>query len=399
MIVDKMKYSSFLDKVAERLDIPPSKYQAAVKCYKAVGQWLEGGEYQGCMRGELDIYPQGSFRLGTVVKPMRNTKEGDYDIDLACELSIEKRHTSPCSIKTMVGNRLKEHGTYRKLITKEGKRCWTLEYAEEDGIGFHLDVLPAIPSPDPRNLNDTSIAITNKSESNYNWSASNPKGYGIWFDDRNSSVFTSMSNMQKRLILERAPNIYMDIEDVPDQLVRTPLQRSIQLMKRHRDMKFNDVHGNDYSPISIIITTLSAYFYQNEIDTFDAMRNIINRLYEHTVLIEDEAIGKCVVPHSPIRRTSNGEWHIGNPVNQKENFADRWHEDNHARAKAFFCWVESLKKDLVDITGETHRATIRERLSKTLGPAAVLPYFHLIMPDDSNPPKTHISEGAKPWRG
>ena len=35
------------------------------------------------------------------------------------------------------------------------------------------------------------------------------------------------------------------VDDVPDQLVRTPLQRSIQIMKRHRDVMFNGGTGAD----------------------------------------------------------------------------------------------------------------------------------------------------------
>jgi len=34
------------------------------------------------------IYPQGSFRLGTVVRP--DTRTGEYDIDLVCWLLIAK---------------------------------------------------------------------------------------------------------------------------------------------------------------------------------------------------------------------------------------------------------------------------------------------------------------------
>ena len=128
-MVDKNRYSRFFEKIAEAIDIPPSKYQDAVDHYQAVGKYLEDGEYPGCA-GELSIYPQGSFRLGTVVRPIRDGIEASYDIDLVCELPIEKHWTNPRSVKLMVGNRLKEHGTYRKLLDEEGKRCWTLEYAE-----------------------------------------------------------------------------------------------------------------------------------------------------------------------------------------------------------------------------------------------------------------------------
>ena len=159
MKIDLEKYSQFLDKVAENIDIHPSKYEDAVNRYQAVGRWLEDGDYSGCS-GKPNIYPQGSFALGTVVRPIRGGVEAGYDIDLVSELPINKHLTAPRIVKTMVGNRLQENDTYQRLLDEEGKRCWTLEYAEKDDVGFHLDVLPCVPNPS--RLGDTSIALTNK---------------------------------------------------------------------------------------------------------------------------------------------------------------------------------------------------------------------------------------------
>ena len=46
----------------------------------------------------------------------------------------------------------------------------------------------------------------------------------------------------------------LEIEDVPTYRVKTPLQMAIQLLKRHRDIYFQN--NNENAPISIIITTL-----------------------------------------------------------------------------------------------------------------------------------------------
>ena len=56
MKIDLEKYSQFLDKVAENIDIHPSKYEDAVNRYQAVGRWLEDGDYSGCS-GKPNIYP------------------------------------------------------------------------------------------------------------------------------------------------------------------------------------------------------------------------------------------------------------------------------------------------------------------------------------------------------
>ena len=397
MAIDKARYSRFLGNVAADLDIPPGKYQDAVDRYQAVGRWLEGGRYPGCT-GVPSIYPQGSFRLGTVVRPLRDGIEADYDIDLVCELPIAKRRTDARSVKSMVGECLREHRRYRKLLDKEGKRCWTLEYAEQDGIGFHLDVLPSIS--DPHGFFDTSIAITNRQGGVYNWSASNPRGYGDWFDHRNRVAFEMVLMEQKRAIQARASTVYASVDDVPDQLVRTTLQRSIQLMKRHRDVMFNNSRNNSHAPISIIITTLAAEMYLGERDLHSALTGIVSKLNGFRELVDDRFAVRSGAVAGLIQRRPDGKWYIANPVNPEENFADRWHEENHARARAFFQWVAALKEDFVDVLHARRVAEVRKRFSTALGASVVTSQLGLITPAEasiSSPPKIHISRPVKPW--
>ncbi len=66
----------------------------------------------------------------------------------------------------------------------------------------------------------------------------------------------------------------------------------------------------------------------------------------------DEAMAKSA--YTLITRTEDGKWYIPNPTNPGENFADKWHEEEngvrHARAKAFFQWVDWAKEDFLDIS-------------------------------------------------
>ena len=373
------EYSGFLNKLAEDIDIPPSKYKDAVDRYEAVGEWLEGGIYPEACNGGPDIYPQGSFRLGTVTRPVRSGEPSDYDIDLVCEIPLSKNRTDPGSVKRMVGDRLKRNGRYGRMLDGEGKRCWTLAYSEEEDCGFHLDVLPSVP--DPQGSRHTAIAITNRRDSCYEWSASDPKGYAGWFDVKNNVAFGMVREKQKGLIQSRAPDVYARVEDVPDQLVRTPLQRAIQIMKRHRDVRCGD---SVHAPISIIITTLSAYFYQDEPDLYSALRNIVAKLAAHVVLFEGRTLEPDLAAVSPIKLTPDGRWLIGNPVNPEENFADRWREGNHARAKKFFRWLDCLRKDIVDITARD-RSLAEETATAALGVR--------------HPAISLRRNGPKPWRG
>jgi hypothetical protein len=128
----------------EQLDIPPHLYLEAVDEYQAVGDWLyrryEGGSHAGC-----EVYVQGSFRLGTVIRPVHNRDE--YDLDLVCRRDLVKESITQAELKEDVGAGLADYeeaaaGSASAPTLKEGDRSWTLVYPSDR---FHMDVLPAIP--------------------------------------------------------------------------------------------------------------------------------------------------------------------------------------------------------------------------------------------------------------
>ena len=374
----RLRYNQFLENLSDKLDIPPSKYQQAVDRYQAVGNWLNDGDYEGSNDFPA-IYPQGSFRLGTVVRPLLDGKEADYDIDLVCRLAFAKETIIPDKIKRMVGRRLKENGRYEPMLGKEGKRCWTLNYAEADGVGFHMDILPAayedpafikalIRSGIPEHLATNAIAITHKDQGEYDWLSSNPVGYARWFDGVKQVAFERIAKREKQFILQSTDSIFASVDAVPDQLVRTPLQRSIQILKRHRDLRFAGHALEDSKPISMIITTLAARFYNSEADLYSTLENIVRQLSAHARLLNPGYILEAAESDFRyIQRHADGAWYISNPVNPKENFADRWQEDNNRRAKAFFQWVAWVSRDLVDVLKASNMTEIGESMQRIFG--------------------------------
>ena len=77
-----------LANVAEIVDLPPDLYQAADEQYRLVGQFLadrSGGN-------GWDVYPQGSIRLGTVVRPF--VDEGGFDLDMVCRRDVFRSSTT-----------------------------------------------------------------------------------------------------------------------------------------------------------------------------------------------------------------------------------------------------------------------------------------------------------------
>lgn len=402
MPLNERQYAEFLTQYAEELDIPPNKYQEAVQRYESVGTWLSCDDYEGSEGKEPIVYPQGSFRLGTVTRPIRNSDEGDYDIDLVCEFQIHKPKTTPDYIKNLAGDRLKSHSTYEGMLEEEGRRCWTLNYAEQDGIGFHLDVLPSVLENDT--YGDTSIAITHKDDVGYSWTSSNPNGYANWFEERNRGAYLIVESVQKSSIAARYSSIYTSIDSVPNQLVKTPLQRAIQIMKRHRDLRFDNTDSSKYRPISMIITTLAAHLYNGEPDVYTALKNIIERLNAHAVLLKGQGIlDESLSRQKLIQRDRDGIWYIANPANPAENFADRWHENNNARAISFFTWVDQLQEDLVKILNSYDRKGVRATLVTSLGANFTNKHFDSLWPLVNPKPNVatahvNISQGQKPWR-
>ena len=172
-------------------------------------------------------------------------------------------------------------------------------------------------------------------------------------------------------------------------------------MKRNRDLHFNQSEMVAYAPISIIITTLAAHLYAGEPDGYTALLGIVGRLQGHAVLVEGRAIDPSLATRGLIRRLPDGTWYIGNPVNPAENFADRWHEDDHARALAFFSWVDALKRKMPNLQAKMSPRMLRENLNQMLGTAAVTKHFDVLFPSAravEPSPRVHINRPAKPWR-
>ena len=132
--------NSIIEVLIEAIDIPESTYDKAEQRYKDLGDWF-GREKSICAPYEPHIFPQGSFRLGTVIRPLNMDEE--YDLDLACELrnGIFKGTHSQEQLKKMVGSEVETYRDYRGIENEkeEKHRCWRLQY--KDDIKFHMDIV------------------------------------------------------------------------------------------------------------------------------------------------------------------------------------------------------------------------------------------------------------------
>ena len=324
--VRNVEINKKLEEIVNEISIPMSKYEEAESHYMTVGEWL-ASEDSELAKYEPSIYAQGSFALGTAIKPIN--KE-EYDVDAVCKLNIPITAITQANLKKIVGDRLKKNNKYKSML-EEKKRCWTLKYS--DSSKFHLDILPATPDNSiyfdvytykNYTYGDPICITDNEKEDFYkfssDWLKSNPKGYAQWFKER---MFIGYS--ERRVI-----NCCESVDDLPLFRKTTTLQKVIKLLKYHRNLKYIQ---NEHKPISIIITTLAAKAYNGENNIYDAMKNII------------DTMGKYV------EMRDNKYW-VVNPVNPDENFADKWNKEP-IKAIIFSEWLTGLKSIFQDLLSES----------------------------------------------
>lgn len=347
MFETKFKYNDFLESLADVLDITQTQLEQAKTSYEAVGSWLSG-DTSPIAKYKPVIYPQGSFRIGTVIKPIAD--EDNFDVDVVCLLKDLPAGISQKDLKQMVGDALKSNDVYKKLLRQtEGRRCWTLQYADERK--FHMDVLPAtnddfswlIQEGVEHDKAQHAIKITDKECETFEdcdsdeWPKSNPIGYGNWFKEQ-----MLLQLLEEKRILAALKS--KSIEAIQDFEVKTPLQRAVQILKRHRDFMFGD---DPDRPISIIITTLAARAYNNEPTLYDALFKLLDNMPNY---IEGET----------------GSRKIYNPVNPEENFADKW-EEYPERESNFYTWLTKAKEDFIEIFNTNGFQKSVENLRESFG--------------------------------
>lgn len=350
-----------LKSILEKIELPDGAYEKAEKRYQDIGVWFHRDD-SSCAEYDPHVSSQGSFRLGTAIKPDSGE---EYDLDLGCNLrkGLTKSQITQEQLKHLVGNELelyrKARGIKEELAEK--KRCWRLEYA--DGLSFHMDIVPCIPESErgrgilkqrmiessrlddalALRVSELAVSITDNTDPEYrvttdDWRISNPEGYACWFEFRMKTA--------QSVISEREMRFKASIDSLPYYKWKTPLQHTIQLLKRHRDTMFKD--NGDSKPISAIITTLAAKAYNGETDLSSALSTILARMGNHI---------NSVAPLVP------------NPVNPAEDFADKWYDEKLAHFRLgenFDRWLFQARADFKAICSKTNSQLIVEAADRGL---------------------------------
>lgn len=320
-----------LNAILKEIELPSSAEDTARRRLDDIGNWLNRKE-STMAKFEPFLYNQGSFRLGTTIRPISN--EDDYDLDISCKLQegANRNNITQKNLRDMLHKELQEYAKAYHIDhnVTEKNRCCRLTY--KDGMGFHLDVVPCIPAhhdwPQYKfsgYLKGFSVDLTAETLKKYhevfitdrtlpsydkisdNWILSNTEGYALWFEEQSAKI--------KDPAVVKAANV-ADFK----QASRSRLQDIVKLFKRHRDAYFSDEKKR---PISMIVTTLAAHAYIPGLNREDSITQILNTMQAF------------VGEHSP---------YVPNPVNADEDFAEKW--DKEPELKLWFeNWLVQARSD------------------------------------------------------
>jgi hypothetical protein len=336
--------SAFLHGLAEELDPTAVQKQLARERYQDLGRWLREHAARTAGR-DVQVYPQGSGNLGTT---NRDPFTGAFDVDLVIRVEYGKWELTQKQLNQMVNGwlgsyvRVRQDTGHPLAPTKleKGKRAWTLHYAD----GFHMDVLPVVPDladeldafmGDPSWLTDKTLV---------RWQPTNPRGFAEWFRE------ISTTERQQRRV-EAAKRAKVQVDELPDDQVKTSLQLTVQLLKRHRDHAFRD-DPDRLAPPSAVITALSSQGYRTRTPSGGDLADVLD----------------AVVADMPnhLHRNAGKLW-IPNPTCPEENYADRY-DGNPAKEKALRDWLERVQDDFRKVTVAREAARASEAIDEAFGP-------------------------------
>ena len=306
--------------ICHHLQITDSQQTQAETRYQALGRVLETPR-SPLFGHKPGLYPQGSLKLGTTVKPLGRE---EFDLDLVCELETDaRRFPHPPQLITSIATYLNSLPAYVGRVRTKN-RCVRIVYADQ----FHLDLLPACQ--DPSN-GGTHLLVPDRNSQN--WKPSNPKGYARWFESRCAHV--------PRLLEGKS-------EPIPpkEPVVSKPTLKLVtQLLKRWRDRKYEE--RKNVAPISVVLTTLAGLHFNGQDSVSAALMEIL-----------DKIVGE--LPASNFRLV------VLNPVNQDEDLSEKWDENPEAY-RVFAKGITELRDQVHAIVEPQSLDLLCKKLSNVFG--------------------------------
>ena len=334
-----------LIKILSSIELTKTQRNRAIDLYTNVCKTIE--EKSGL---EISFYAQGSFATKTAIRPYKNGRDQAYDVDVICEVNVPKESIRPEILKEYFRNALKE--IRYSDIFEEWDKCFTIEFKEQDGVDFSIDIIPSVPEDyktvqlltgmtENPHLVRSSVAIPNTLDENNRWITNNPRGYVTWLENE-------IQQFHSRYLLEKRDNILTaSIEELPEIELKNNLLNIIKILKRARDV-FYYRRNSDNKPSSIIITTIIGKLAKNlspfssELDLLRQVIEQLQQLKRYPTNSLSQMMNVTGYAISDIITRDMGQWVLNNPANGKDNILNSWNEDE-TKAKDFFIWIDNLQ--------------------------------------------------------
>jgi len=310
-------------RICAKLQLTPMLYKQAQERYETIAKILQKDSAFDSI--SLNIYPHGSFRQKTTVRPL---KYQEYDLDFVAELPPNATMT-PNELYYHVERILKHDGIHNNMVELK-KRCIRVNYAND----FHMDIMPAkLLNPETHEI----IVPDRELKSWYHHS--NPIGFAEWFENQaRTQIVREISIIRK---------MQCSVEPITEQEIVAqlePLRRAVQLVKRYRDV-YCDKTGKE--PVrSIVICTLMGQITSFTGDTLQ----IINAFCTHVNSLISESNGK--------------PFDVKNPV-VDEVLTEKWKEGNNYRD--FVDMIKALTFDVQALQTYSVNANINDLIKKMFG--------------------------------
>ena len=301
---------TFIDRIIAEIELTPTQYATAKRSYQAIADVLNRSE-SPIKIFQPSILPQGSIRIGTTVRPIGRD---EFDLDMLCWLAISGKHATAEQVYDSVWNELGANATYRAMRERMC-RCIRINYA--DGFRFHLDVTPAIPD---WNKQSESLYIPDRTRKM--WCSTHPIGFA---DSFFKPIANKLPTYDGQVTGHDFSSRRAGVEPLPDHgaFDKTPLQRIVQMLKHDRDKYFQS--KPELRPSSILLTTLTARSYDMAVEfRFPSLLSFVRKVVF--------GIPNYIQTSEISGRT---RYIVINPVNSRENFAERW---THRHYEAFMAW-------------------------------------------------------------
>ena len=223
------------------------------------------------LTGYQKMERQGSYALGTLIKPVDDNDE--YDADIQIVMNPNPKWQAKDYVEEIHRTLKQNHNYADKLRLKS--RCVTIDYAGD----FHLDVVPRVTSGGRH-------YVCNRVENRFE--LTDGTGYREWFNEKN-------------------------------RITGGNLKRVVRLLKYLRD------HKNNYTAKSILLTTLAGATIRPSDEGTEAVSTVADTLVTVLARVDDYLQQNPYVPEirNPVLReeTFNRHW----DQRKYANFRNRVH--------------------------------------------------------------------------